>query len=191
MSMFEDKIKSNLSHFDSEEPPDGHFERFEAKLKFQERTPGSPSRIRIIRIISIAALFLILLSTGLIIYLFPPTQLMNQAGTQVAKISLPIEVQMMMNYYNQITESQIDTLKSITPENGNVDEISKIARQEINSLDTIIDSLKVEYSKNKNNDQIYSALVFTQQKKTEILETIIAKVNDGNDWQKSHSQSKF
>lgn len=191
MSLFEEKIRSNLEFFDSEEPIEGHLERFREKLESQENVPGFSAKTKRFRIIAIAAVFLILLSTGTFIYFFPPAQMLKQAESQVAKISLPIEVELMMDYYNQLTEKQIDTLNTLAPDNKEAKIINEIARNEVNSLDLIIDSLKVEYNKNKNNDQIYSALVFTQQKKAEILETIITKVNDGNNWKKDQTESKF
>jgi len=191
MSLFENKIRDNLSTFDTEEPLEGHFERFSTKLDEQNKDLGYPVRKKVFRLLAVAAVFILLISTGFFFYFNPPASLLKTAGTQVAKITLPVEVQMMMDYYNQIAESRMDTLQTMAPSKKESKILQEMAGNEIKILDQIIDSLKVEYNRNKNNDQIYSAIVITQQKKAEMLEIIINKVAEGNEWQKEKYETNF
>jgi hypothetical protein len=168
MINIEDLIRENKEMFNDDEPMEGHFGRFEAKLKEQKKM----IRLRsFYRAASIAAVGLVLVVTSIFVYDrfydrdVPPATL-GEINPELGKVE----------YYftTQIEEASIslDTLKKYSDESTR-----NMIDREFAELDSVHNQLIEKLGTNPNDERIINGMIYYYQTKLKIMEHFIGTLN--------------
>jgi hypothetical protein len=173
MKKIEDIIRNNLASFDKSEPSSEHFDNFQRKLSgmHSEQREGWFSRHSLS--LRIAASILIFVTFGILYYSNSFDFVRNTISDQIAQADLPIEVKEVMEYYNVITDNQLDQIDQLAVSNDEAERVREKAKTELANLEEYNTMLKQEYAANPNNEKITNALIQNQQKKAELMDVII------------------
>ena len=168
MDELEKFIRENKEMFTDEEPLEGHFERFGARLKFQQRR----NRIRqIYRITSIAAVGLLLIASSIFVY----DRYFETSPVSLRLGDINPELQKVEYYFtSQIdqTNTGIDSLSYYT------DKITIDAmHQEIARMDSLHTSLQKTMGLNPGDERIVNAMISYYQARLKVMQNFVEMLN--------------
>lgn len=161
----EDFINENIELFNAEEPAEGHFERFKAKL---EQKSTSKGRSIVFRPLRYAAVIILVISA---FFVWRYTDVftggnafaqMNQDEEEFAEIS---------NFYNAEIEKKYNELNSITCKSGNDQKES--VNEDLSELTKSYTELEDEFKENPENQMIKEAMIENYQMRINILDMVI------------------
>lgn len=164
MDKLDQLFKDQREAFD-EEPRDGHFQRFEAKLNRYHAgnriLPGSRTFLKIA-----AALIILLLSANLLVHYLPDKE---ESKTQQFANR---ELNETANYYTVRINSGLSSLRQMAKQGiGSEQELMQV-NKEMAEMDSLYQDLKKEYGKNPDDERIINAMIEYYQTKLEIINTI-------------------
>jgi len=179
-----DLIKNNKAFFDNSEPQNGHFERFEAKLKAESKKKRFlPKTIVFLRVASIA--ILVVLSSLWLLERFEDTK----KDISIALGEISPEYKEVEFYYTRLYDSKIEEfnkVKEIDPELE-----AELLKNEFQELDSIYKALQKELGANKEDERIINAMIGYYQTKIEILNQIIFQLNNVKEINESEQKDKI
>jgi len=181
-----EKIFSQKHDSFDEEPGEGHFQRFEAKLdqmhSFNKRGIGRNRTF--LKIAS--ALIILLLAANLFVYLMPQR---NNRGNQS---SASREMDETAIFYNTKINSGLSQLKQLADRGiGSEAELNQI-RKEMDEMDKLHQDLQKEYSENPNDERVINAMIEYYQTKLNIINTIRTDLENAKTVKnKSHENTKL
>ena len=147
-----------------EEPNDGHFDRFGAKLRRSELTKKG---FHLSIFMKVAAILIIILISTDLVFRFRD-QKIDSKEAQVIKGDLGEAT----FYYTRKINNGIRDLEKMAGEGiGSKKEIVQIKR-ELSEMDSLFVNLKHEYSANPNDERIINAMIEYYQTKLDIVNTI-------------------
>lgn len=168
MNPLEDFIKENKEMFMNNEPPEGHFERFEAKLRMAQRR----NKIRLIsRISSIAAIGILLITSSIFIYdrYFDREPMILNLG------DINPEMQKVEYYYtSQINELSVG-LDSLSA--GAQINVRKMMSDELAEMDSIHKNLQKKLGTNPGDDRVVNAMIDYYQSKLGMMKSFLNMLN--------------
>ena len=159
-----DKIlTNNRSDFD-EEPKNGHFERFEERLRLSD---SKRKKLHFTPFLKVAAvLVIILLSANLYVYLRNPKTKPQEVAT------VKNDLGEASFYYTSRINKGIRDLEAMSKEGiGSKKEIVQI-KHELSEMDSLFVNLQQEYKANPNDERIINAMIEYYQTKLDIVNTI-------------------
>jgi hypothetical protein len=164
-------FKELEGQFDTRIPPEGHAERFAAKLAARDGSVASlaPKRKQWLRPLAIAASFAVLCMLGLRMLLPSPT-----VDQQVAEISP--EISKTQFYFANLIEEQVRELQAEdSPETKQLidDTLAQLAKLEVNYR-----KLEQDLLKGGNSKLILSAMITNFQTRIELLKDVMDKVEN-------------
>ena len=147
-----------------EEPNEGHFSRFEAKLKPLATNQKGVHFSLFLKVASV--LVIILLSANLIVYLQNPK-------TDIKKTAvIKSDLGEASFYYTSRINKGIRDLEMMSKEGiGSKKEIVQI-KHELAEMDSLFVNLQQEYKANPNDERIINAMIEYYQTKLDIVNTI-------------------
>jgi hypothetical protein len=160
-----DKIFTEQREAFDEEPMDGHFERFDARLdQLHSRKKRTIGFVPFLKIASV--LIIVLLSVDLMVHLFPnKTANANQSFASV-------EMNETARFYTVRINSGLSQLKQMADQGiGSEKELAQV-NKEMEEMDRLYQELQKEYSKNPNDERIINAMIEYYQTKLNIINTI-------------------
>jgi hypothetical protein len=164
MSTIEDFIKENKDMFTNIEPPEGHFERFELKLKNQQRR----NRIRFIgRISSMAAIGLVVIASSIFIY----DRYFDREPAMLNLRDINPQMQKVEYYYtSQIDElsAGLDSLSTDTQA-----DIKKMMTEELAEMDSLHLELQKKLGSNPGDDRVVNAMITYYQTKLGMMKSFL------------------
>ena len=168
MDELEKFIRENKEMFTNEEPMEGHFERFEGRLRFQQRR----NRIRqIYRITSMAAVVLLLIASSIFVY----DRYFDAAPASFRLGDISPELQKVEYYFtSQIdqTTTGVDSLSHYT------DKITKDAmHQEIARMDSLHTNLQKKMGLNPGDERIVNAMISYYQARLKVMQDFVEMLN--------------
>ncbi len=164
MNSIEDFIRENKEMFMNNEPPEGHFDRFEERLKKMQRT----NKIRLItRISSIAAIGLLLITSSIFIYdrYFDREPLMLTLG------DISPEMQKVEYYYTSQVDRLSVGLDSLSE--GSQDNLKKMMADELAEMDSIHKELQKKLGSNPGDDRVVNAMITYYQTKLGMMKSFL------------------
>ncbi len=172
MKNLDEIIGKNKEAFNSNEPPKGHFDRFQGKLtKYHEERESWFSRYGIV--LRIAASVIVFITIGLVYYSNPLKNYVQAISQQVEEAGLPQELQEAIHYYNIITDKRMGQIDQLTASNDDAGKIREMALKQLETLDENKAELESDLAGNPSNERILNALVINRKKQAEILNRII------------------
>lgn len=183
MDRLEKIMKENKELFLDQEPPSGHLERFEQKLKKQN------AKGRVIQLTAkvsrIAAVGLLVIMSSLWAY--------NQFGSsdEVQQMKLG-EVNQKYKEVEYFFTSQInDKYQELqTVEATDESAYKETLFTELEQMDSIYDQLQAELGANPNDERIIQAMIMHYQTKLKVMSDILKKLNTYKEINDSQSNNQ-
>jgi hypothetical protein len=164
MDKLEKYINDNRDAFD-DEPLEGHFQRFDEKLKQLNQTQKRPvPSFLFLKIASV--LVIVLLSANLIFSLLrkTPEKEMESLASK--------EMNDAVHFYSVKISSGMNQLNNLAGQGiGSEKEVSQL-KKEMEEMDLLFQSLQNEYSANPNDERIINAMIEHYQTKLNIINRI-------------------
>lgn len=154
-------IDNNRAQFDNFEPENGHFERFQQKIK-----KGKDRKKSIIYpALRIAAVALIIILAGMLIF---TRSLIHDIKLQAT--SANSELKEVQVYYTNLTNQKYNEIRSLDlPDN----EQKKMLMDELKQMDNVYQVLMKDLKTNPNDERIINALIQHYQLKLDVMNQIL------------------
>jgi len=157
-------INKNRELFDTNEPSEGHFERFEQKLN---ELNNKKKTFTLGYILKAAAVAILVVLSGLWVYDNVNETNINK-GIALSEISPEYgEVEM---YYTHLVNQKYGEIK----QSKSLDSLQKkILVHELNNMDSIYENLKKDLTANPNDERVINAMIQHYQLKVEVMNQIL------------------
>lgn len=170
MKTIDDFVKENLEHFNSDGPPEGHFDRFEARLQKQEKPGNRKIRMVVLRVAASVLLGLILSYTAWLEFRF-----LNQRADNIYMSAFYPELKEAESYYNAQLAKKYNEIQKLQL-GGNGTEKKLIAR-ELSDMNVCVRDMKKDLRNNPEDERIMNAIINMYQLKIELIDMIIERAN--------------
>lgn len=162
----EDIIRNNKEYFDSEEPSEGHFERFQRKLEVRFQ-PMAVRRSIVPYLLKAAVVTLLVTLSSLWIW----DHFLRPDRDRMSLSEVSPEFREVENYYVH----QVNLMES---ELGNIEvkgneEQKRILLKEMKSMDSVYVQLQKELKANPNDERIINAMIEHYQTKVDVMNYIL------------------
>jgi len=166
-----DKLFQDQHEAFEEEPMEGHFQRFEAKLEqYHTREKRTLLAWPFLKIASMV--IIVLLSANLLVYLFP-----DKTEKKVQE-HVNNEMDETARFYTTRINSGMSHLKQMADQGiGSEKELIQV-KKEMEEMDRLHQDLQNEYSKNPNDERVINAMIEYYQTKLNIINTIKADLEN-------------
>jgi len=164
MTILEDKIRKNSTQYDVHEPPEGHRERFEARLDnvfHKSDTRHSRSWLRYA-----AGLLVLAAMAGLLTYIFMGSPSTAMAGQNE-------ELRKVAEYYDRLAGEKLSEINQCAPSGEEAKKINELAMQQLRKLEADAGLLEQELKADASNERVYGALVSNYMTRIGILDRIL------------------
>jgi hypothetical protein len=160
-----DKLFNDQREAFDEEPMEGHFQRFEAKLDhYHAKKGGFAVAWPFLKVASVV--IILLLSANLVIHFLPGKSAKNQP------LFADSELNETARFYTTRINSGMSSLKQMAAQGiGSEQELMQV-NKEMAEMDSLYSDLQNEYSKNPNDERVINAMIEYYQTKLNIINTI-------------------
>ena len=162
----EDIIRNNKEYFDSEEPSEGHFERFQRKLEVRFQ-PMAVRRSIVPYLLKAAVVTLLVTLSSLWIW----DHFLRPDRDRMSLSDVSPQYREVENYYvHQVNlmESELGNLEL----KGNQEQ-KKVLLREMKSMDSVYVQLQKDLKTNPNDERIINAMIEHYQTKVEVMSYIL------------------
>ena len=173
-------IDDNLEKLNENEPRDGHFSRFEEKLKKQNRK----KTISLNMVLKVAAVvvFALLAANQAFLYLSSDRQAsIFSPAKQEDEISLAAvspEYEEVEFYYNNAINVGLNQWENMV-DNGLISEDEqKMMDNELSEFDNVYDKLQQDLTANPNDERVINAMLEYYQTKLSVINMIVNKLEE-------------
>jgi hypothetical protein len=163
MINLEDHIRAQRDLLDSEQPREGHEERFLQKL-YSKPSP----RLQVRHVLQIAASLAILITSGIVLVN------LKKSGDKVASQEVPASVIEADMYYASQMDARYEQIRNFSFEDM---EEKTLLLDELKDLDKYHQQLMNDLEANPDDDRVISALIRHYQIKLEVMDQIIMQLN--------------
>ncbi|MGC9374642.1 MAG: hypothetical protein ACP5DQ_06330 [Bacteroidales bacterium] len=182
MKDLEKIINENRSVFDSFEPDEGHFDRFEQKLKQLHKSKSKTFTLGFM--LKAAVITLLVVLSGLWIYDNTFTTPSLKKGIALREISPEYsEVEM---YYTKLVNQKYNEINDI-PFIDNKQK--KMLMHELNEMDSIYENLKKDLTLNPNDERVINAMIQHYQLKVEVMNQILGQLQQVKNIEQQKSEN--
>lgn len=182
MADIEKIIKNNRAALDSDEPADGHFERFEEKLKsFHKEKVDSETKVTPLFYRSwmkIAVAVVILIGFGFILFNIGYHNGSNRLASDNNEIMLSPELEQVEFYYSSMADERLADIDDLVSDSLETMKIKEMVHIELSELKHNYGELLEEYKKNPDDERIIDAIINNYRIRADILDNIINKLNE-------------
>ncbi|MEA2107502.1 MAG: hypothetical protein U9P82_12435 [Bacteroidota bacterium] len=182
MKDLEKIINENRSVFDSFEPDEGHFDRFEQKLKQLHKSKSKTFTLGFMLKAAVVTLLVVL--SGLWVYdkTFTPTAVKD--GIALREISLEYsEVEL---YYTRMVNQKYSEINDFSF----IDSTQKeMLMKELNEMDSIYENLKKDLTLNPNDERVINAMIQHYQLKVEVMNQILGQLQQVKNIEQQKSEN--
>jgi hypothetical protein len=172
-------IQENRQEFDIYEPNDGHFERFEQKLK---SIGGKKKTFTFGYILKAAAVALLVVLSGLWVY----DNLDSRTNNGIALSEISPEYGEVEMYYTHLVNQKFDEINQCQT----LDSTQKtMLTHELTEMDSIYETLKMDLTTNPSDQRIINAMIQHYQLKVEVMSQILNQLQQAQDINKQKSEN--
>ncbi|MBN1144988.1 MAG: hypothetical protein JXA72_11230 [Bacteroidales bacterium] len=170
MKTIDDFIKENLERFDSDGPPEGHFERFETRLQKMEKPESRQIRMVILRVAASVLLGLVLSYAALLEFRY----LDRRADSMYMSAFYP-ELKEAESFYNAQLAKKYNEIQEL--QFGGADAEKKLIARELSDMNIRVRDMKKDLRSNPEDERIMNAIINMYQLKIELMDMIIARAH--------------
>jgi hypothetical protein len=183
----EDLILKNLEGLNENEPMEGHFERFEAKLN--ARNKKKKINFDVIWKVAAAVIFVLLATNQAYIYLSPNQQnsILNATSrNEMTLSSVSSEYEEVEFYYNNAINVGLSQWNSLTEDGYISDEEQEMMDEELNEFEERFITLQKDLAANPNDERVINAMLEYYQSKLSVINMIVNKLEEVKQTNKNH-----
>jgi len=175
----DDLILKNLEALNDNEPMDGHFERFEARLNKQ----NSKNKFNWSLVWKVAAvvIFVLLITNQAFIYFSPNQQgfiLHSREKSDITLASLSPEYEETEFYYRTSIRTGLNQWEELTKEGYVSEEEQTLMHEELNEFETRFKNLQKDLAANPNDERVINAMLEYYQVKLSVINMIVSKLEE-------------
>jgi len=177
----EDLVLKNLDEINDNEPLEGHFERFEAKLKQQNKK--KKINLSMVWKVAAAVVFVLLASNQAFIYFSP-----NNSGTSLLSAlnnsskmtltSVSEEYEEVEFYYTNAIDVGITQWNSFVEEGLISEEEQSMMDNELAEFEELFKTLQNDLKTNPHDERVVNAMLEYYQSKLSVISMIITKLQE-------------
>lgn len=164
-------ILDNRHSLENEEPMEGHFERFEAKLQKASKPSRVVSFKPLLRIAAVVV-FVLLAVNHIRIYFFPEKQ------EQLTLGSISPEYREVEFYYTNAIEMGMNQWDKLSGEGLISESEQQMMMEEQKEFDQMYQRLQKELQANPNDERVINAMIEYYQTRMSLMNLIIDKLED-------------
>lgn len=166
----ENFIKKNYQMFNQDEPDEGHFERFKAKIEQNSKTKRRNFIQISIKFSSIAAILII----GFIIFNHTDNFLKTQKISESISFETDEDFEEVTGFYQSQIDSKINEINHLECKQS--DNQKEQINKDLNELTNSFNELNNEYKNNPENSMIKNAMITNYQTRVSMLNMIANKL---------------
>nr|WP_319509779.1 hypothetical protein [uncultured Draconibacterium sp.] len=173
-------ILENIDALNDNEPMDGHFARFEAKLTEQNKAKRTISLNLILRVAA-AIVFVFLATNQAFIYFSPDNQgIFNskQKSPSITLASISPEYQEVEYYYTSSINTGIEQWNKWIDEGLISEDEQTMMNDELAEFETLYKNLQTDLAANPNDERVINAMLEYYQAKLSVINIIITKLEE-------------
>lgn len=175
----EEIILNHREGLNDNEPMEGHFDRFEAKLNLQHKK--KKFNLNVVWKVAAAVVFVLLVSNQVAIYLSQGNQgsLFSTFGKkEVTLSSVSPEYQEVEFYYTSSINSGINQWEKLKREGMISEEEQDMMNSELNDFQTRYENLQKDLAANPNDERVINAMLEYYQAKLSVINLIVNKLEE-------------
>lgn len=166
MTDIENYIHTQLEQFNTEEPPDGHYERFKEKSALKN---SKHVRLTFLKIAALVLISLIISYAA-----FREFDIINYNIENLYIVNTNVELYEAEQFYNDQLALYYNKLQQLGFNNDMVEK-SKILN-ELSEMDHQVQTLKSDLKLNPDDERVVHAIIYFYQVKLELMEVIISRL---------------
>ena len=173
MDKFENMVRDKRQELDQAEPSEGHFERFQIKLR-KINHPGKRF-IPLKTFLRVAAVILVIIAISFTIEyldLIPNPLLKGSAANE-----LPPELKDVELYYTSLTGEKLNQIEDLASSEEEAKRLREKALTEVNELEDSNSQLQQEYVESGKNERVLDAIVNNYRIISSLLDHIINELS--------------
>lgn len=170
MKTIDDFIKENLDRFDSDGPPEGHFARFEDRLRKQERTGNRQVRMLLLKIAASVLLGLVISYTAWLEFRY-----FDRKADSIYMSAFYPELKEAESFYNAQLAKKYNEIQELQLGGDGVEK--KLVARELSDMNARVRDMKKDLRDNPEDERIMNAIINIYQLKIELMDMIIARAN--------------
>ncbi len=175
----EEIILKNLEGLNDNEPMDGHFERFQAKLK--EQNKKKVISLNMILKVAAAVIFVLLATNQAFIYFSPDNMGLLSSGLKSPEVTLASvspEYEEVEFYYTNAINVGLEQWYQLKNEGLISEEEQLLMDDEMKEFEKLQKSLQSDLAANPQDERVINAMLEYYQTKLSLINMIVAKLEE-------------
>lgn len=176
----EDIILENIEELNDNEPMEGHFARFEAKLNARNKKKRKIT-YNVVWKVAAAVIFVLLASNQAFIYFSPNNQGVfskNNTANTVTLASISNEYKEVEFYYTNSINSGMEQWNKLNAEGLISEEEQAMMNEELAEFESLYKNLQKDLQSNPNDDRVINAMLEYYQAKLSVINIIVDKLKE-------------
>jgi hypothetical protein len=175
----EELVRKNQERLNDEEPLDGHFERFEAKLK-KSHSGVKKFRMNIIWKLAAAAVFAFLIVNQARIWFSSDNGNINSPAEMegISLASVSSEYKEVEFYYTNAINNGLEQWDKLVSEGHISEEEQQMMETELAEFENVYNKLQKDLRASPNDDRVINAMIEYYQTKLSLINMIVNKLNE-------------
>lgn len=172
-------ILNNLKELNNDEPPAGHFQRFEAKLEGLDKKKKIIS-LNLVWKVAAAAVFAFLMVNQGIIWFSPEKEIENveKMGAKMTLASVSPQYEEVEFYYTNAISGGLSQWEKLVSEGLISDEEQQMMSYELKEFEEVFKNLQTDLSANPNDERVIHAMLEYYQTKLSLINMIVEKLEE-------------
>jgi hypothetical protein len=172
-------ILKNIDRLNDFEPREGHFDRFEAKLKLQHKR----KKITLNQVLKIAAavVFVLLAANQAFLYFSPgkhPSVFSAFSNDEVTLASVSSEYEEVEFFYTHSINVGLSQWEGLKNEGLISEEEEEMMQSELAEFETMYKNLQQDLASNPNDERVINAMLDYYQAKLSVINMIVEKLEE-------------
>ena len=174
----EELISKHLEGLNESEPKEGHFERFEAKLKVQQKKRAIT--LSLVWKVAAAVVFVLLAVNQATIYFSPDGKglIPTKGNSEVSLASISPEYREVEFYFTNSINVSLEQWNQLKNEGAISEEEQDLMDTELMVFDKLHKSLQKDLTANPNDERVINAMLEYYQSKLHVITMIVDKLQE-------------
>ena len=175
----EELILKNLKELHNDEPPAGHFDRFEAKLEGLNQKKKIIS-LNLVWKVAAAAVFAFLIVNQAVIWFSPEKGIETgeKIATGMTLASVSPEYEEVEFYFTSAINGGLNQWEQLVSEGLISEDEQQMMNNELNEFEEVYKNLQADLSANPNDERVINAMLEYYQTKLSLIHMIVEKLEE-------------
>lgn len=175
----EDLILNNLEALNDNEPNEGHFERFEARLQAMNQKKKVFSLNVVWKVAAAAVFAFLVVNQGIIWFSAEPRNQTSAAGNQEMTLStVSAEYEEVEFYYTNAINVGLNQWENLVEQGLISQEEQQMMQNELEEFEIVFQKLQNDLSLSPNDDRVINAMLEYYQTKLSLINMIVEKLQE-------------